>query len=88
MPFFPKFQIKLMIDPAIKTLDSLIENGQKNVYDFAFIDADKENYLNYYERCLVLVRKGGLICIDNVLWGGYIKELIEFIFSKNIKFLN
>jgi predicted O-methyltransferase YrrM len=65
-----------MIDPAIKTLDSLIENGQKNAYDFAFIDADKENYLNYYERCLELVRKGGLICIDNVLWSGYIKELV------------
>ena len=58
-----------MVGPGVESLDKLIQ-GQKETFDFAFIDADKENNHNYYERCLILVRKGGLICIDNVLWGG------------------
>ena len=60
-----------MLGPGVSTLDKLIQNGHRETFDFAFIDADKENNRNYYERCLVLVRKGGLICNDNVLWGGY-----------------
>ena len=62
--------IDLQIAPAIETLKSKIEDGEPNTYDFAFIDADKINYLNYYELCLDLIRPGGVIAIDNVLWGG------------------
>ena len=62
--------IDLQISPAIETLKSKIEDGESNSYDFAFIDADKINYLNYYELCLDLIRSGGVIAIDNVLWGG------------------
>lgn len=62
--------IDLQIAPAIETLKSKIEDGESSTYDFAFIDADKINYLNYYELCLDLIRSGGVIAIDNVLWGG------------------
>lgn len=61
-------KIDLRLAPALETLDKLIAAGESNTFDFAFIDADKSNYENYYERALWLVKSGGLIAIDNVLW--------------------
>jgi predicted O-methyltransferase YrrM len=68
-------KIEFYLAPALETLDRLIAQKQENTFDFAFIDADKSNYLNYYERALRLVRPGGLIAIDNVLWGGKVADL-------------
>ncbi len=62
-------KIDLRLAPATETLDGLIAEGGRP-FDFAFVDADKENYGAYYERLLKLVRPGGLIAIDNVLWSG------------------
>ena len=62
-------RIELTIGPAIKTLDGLLAQGLAGQLDMAFIDANKSDYDSYYERCLELVRRGGLILIDNVLWG-------------------
>ncbi len=63
-------KIELHIGPALKTLDSLIADREAGNFEFAFIDADKENYGAYFERCLTLLRPGGLIAIDNTLWSG------------------
>lgn len=67
-------RIELVIAPALKTLDARIAAGEAGSYDFAFIDADKSGYDGYYERCMRLVRKGGLIAFDNTLWGGAVAE--------------
>src|SRR5215813_876540 len=63
-------KIDLYLAPALQTLDRMIAHGQSATYDFAFIDADKENYWAYYERALTLLHPGGLIAIDNTLWSG------------------
>lgn len=63
-------KIELYLAPALETLDALIADGQLGRFDFAFIDADKANYEAYFQRCLELVRAGGLIAVDNTLWSG------------------
>jgi len=63
-------KIFLKIQPALITLDDLISSGQTGTFDFAFIDADKDNYNEYYEKCLILLRPGGFIAVDNALWRG------------------
>ena len=60
--------------PGVASLDALLAEGDAESFDLAFIDADKESYDAYYERCLRLVRQGGVIAIDNVLWGGSVVD--------------
>lgn len=67
-------KVDLRIAPALETLEKLIAEGHSNSFDFAFIDADKSNYGNYYERALQLVRPGGLIAVDNALWSGQVAD--------------
>ena len=67
-------KIELRLGPAIATLDRLIADGQAGSFDFAFIDANKKEYAQYYERVLTLLRPGGLAAIDNVLWSGKVAD--------------
>ena len=67
-------KIDLRIAPAADTLDRLLAEGQAGSFDFAFIDADKGGYIDYYERCLELLRPGGLITVDNTLWSGRVAD--------------
>ena len=67
-------KIDLHVAPAAATLDQLLADGEEATYDFAFVDADKTGYDGYYERLLRLVRPGGLIALDNTLWGGAVLD--------------
>ena len=67
-------KIRLVLAPALETLKSLLDEGQQNRFDLAFIDADKENYDHYFECCLQLVRPNGLILLDNMLWSGRVAD--------------
>lgn len=82
-------KIDLRIAPALETLDGLIAAGECDTFDFAFIDADKSNYDNYYERSLKLVRSGGLIAVDNTLWYGRVAdETVQDNRTQKIRALN
>ena len=70
-------KIDLRLAPALETLDGLIAAGHAGSFDFAFIDADKQNYSRYYDRVLTLLRPGGLIAIDNVLWDGSVADATD-----------
>ncbi len=70
-------RIELRLAPALEILDELLASGKAGSFDFIFIDADKENYSNYYERSLQLLRRGGLIVVDNVLWSGRVADSKE-----------
>lgn len=67
-------RIELHLAPASETLDALLSDGAAGTLDFAFIDADKQSYDLYYERCLELLRPGGLVALDNMLWSGAVAD--------------
>lgn len=67
-------RVELHLAPASETLDALLSDGAAGTLDFAFIDADKQSYDLYYERCLELLRPGGLVALDNMLWSGAVAD--------------
>ena len=67
-------KIDLRLAPALETLDALLAAGEAGRYDLAFVDADKTGYAAYYERCLALLRPGGLLMFDNTLWDGRVAD--------------
>ena len=67
-------KINLNLAPALETLNKLLDQGAEATYDMAFIDADKCNYPNYYEPCLRLLKPGGVLLVDNVLWDGRVAD--------------
>jgi predicted O-methyltransferase YrrM len=81
-------KIDLQLAPALATLDARIKAGEHGSYDFAFIDADKSGYDAYYERCLTLLRGGGLIAIDNTLWSGKVAVPAEDADTAALQALN
>lgn len=70
-------KIQLRLAPALQTMENILQEGGKTTFDFIFIDADKTNYLNYYELALQLIKPGGLIAIDNVFWHGKVIDKLE-----------
>ena len=81
-------KIELRLAPALQTLDAELAAGASGRYDLAFIDADKTGYANYYERCLQLLRQGGLIAIDNVLWSGAVAQPAQDDDTRALQALN
>jgi caffeoyl-CoA O-methyltransferase len=67
-------KIELRLGPALDTMDGLVLEGLAGTFDFAFLDADKDNYPAYADRMIALLRSGGLLAIDNVFWGGEVAE--------------
>ena len=67
-------KIDLYTQPADQTLQMLLDDGAEESFDFIFIDADKQNYIKYYEMALRLLRKGGIIAVDNTLWSGAVAD--------------
>ena len=67
-------RIDLRIAPALDTLKTMLARGEAGHYDFAFIDADKSGYDAYYETCLKLLKPGGLVVLDNMLWSGRVAD--------------
>lgn len=67
-------KIELQLGPAVETLARLVSAGAAGTFDFAFVDADKENYASYFDSCLTLLRPGGVIAFDNALWGGSVAD--------------
>jgi len=70
-------KINLRLGPAVETLQALLAGGGKGTFDFAFIDADKSNYQSYFDSAVELIRPGGLIAVDNVLWHGRVIDPAE-----------
>jgi O-methyltransferase len=70
-------RIDLRLGPALDTLAALVKDGRAGTFDFAFVDADKGNYDRYYEACLTLLRPGGIIALDNMLWSGAVADPSE-----------
>ena len=81
-------KIDLRLAPARSTLDARLANGEAGTFDFAFIDADKTGYDDYYERCLRLLRRGGLIAVDNVLWSGSVARPAKSADTAALQMLN
>jgi predicted O-methyltransferase YrrM len=81
-------KIELRLAPAQQTLDAALAAGAAGSYDFAFIDADKVSYDGYYERCLALLRPGGLIAVDNTLWGGAVARPAESADTRALQAFN
>jgi len=82
-------KIELRLGPALDTLDAMVAEGQAGTFDFAFLDADKDNYPAYADRLLTLLRRGGLMAIDNVFWGGEVAQPeVDNVSVRGIRELN
>ncbi|EDV19281.1 expressed hypothetical protein [Trichoplax adhaerens] len=82
-------KIDIRIRPALESMDQMLGNNESGTFDFIFIDADKPNYINYYEKSLQLLRKDGIIAVDNTIWGGRVTdESINDVKTTTIRKLN